>query len=162
MRLGMTVCRPGLLGALTLAAVWLPAHVASAQAPIASVAAEPAETVEEALVPGEIAVDLRDDIAVAKIELGLVEIALGDLKVGLGLLDVRRVGRQPIESAIDVAFFYERLDHGAGPLVERMDDAELSSALNERRLRLEHGRKGLIEIGRNLAEILPVGVRRQA
>ena len=43
-----------------------------------------------------------------------------------------------------------------------MDDAELSCALNERRLRLEHGRKGLIEIGRNLAEILLVGFRRQS
>ena len=104
------------------------------------------------------AIDLGDDVAVAEIELGLVEIALGDLEVGLGLLDVRRVGRQPIESAIDVAFFYERLDHGAGPLVERMDDAELSRTLNHRRLRLEHRRKGLIEIGRNLAEICFVGL----
>ena len=43
-----------------------------------------------------------------------------------------------------------------------MDDAELSRALNQRRLRLEHGRKGLIEIGRNLAEILRVGFRRQS
>ena len=50
----------------------------------------------------------------------------------------------------------------ARPLVERMDDAELSRALDQRRLRLKHGRKGLIEIGRNLAEILPVGFRRQS
>ena len=43
-----------------------------------------------------------------------------------------------------------------------MDDAELSRALNQLRLRLEHGGKGLIEIGRNLAEIFPLlGFRRQ-
>ena len=108
------------------------------------------------------AIDLRDDVAVAQIELGLVEIALGDLKLGLGLLDVRRVGRQPGEGGIDVAFFLERLDHVTGPLVERMDDAELSRTLNHRRLRLEHRRKGLIEIGRNLAEICFVGLRRQS
>ena len=64
--------------------------------------------------------------------------------------------------AVDVAFLFERLDHVTGPLVERMDDAELSRALNQRRLRLKHGRKGLIEIGRNLAEILPVRFRRQS
>ena len=105
------------------------------------------------------AIDLRDDVAVAKIQLGLVEIALGDLELGLGLLDVRRVRRQPVEGAIDVAFFFERLDHVTGPLVERMDDAELSRTLNHRRLRLEHRRKGLIDIGRNLAEISLVGLR---
>ena len=102
---------------------------------------------------GDDAIDLGDDVAVAQIELGLGEITLGDLKLRLGLLDVRRVRRQPSEGGIDVAFFFERLDHLPGALVERMDDAELSRALNHRRLRLEHGRKGLIEIGRNLAEI---------
>ncbi len=107
-------------------------------------------------------IDLRDDVAVAEIEFGLVEIALGDFELGLGLLDVRRVGREPGESAIDVAFLFERLDHVTGPLVERMDDAELSRALNHRRLRLEHRRKGLIEIGRNLAEICVVGFQRQS
>ena len=108
------------------------------------------------------AIDLRDDVTVAQIKLGLGEIALGDFEIGLGLLDVRRVGRQPSEGAIDVAFLFERLDHVTGPLVERMDDAELSRTLNHRRLRLEHRRKGLIEIGRNLAEICFVGRRRQS
>ena len=108
------------------------------------------------------AIDLREDVAVAQIKLGLVEIVLGDLELGLGLLDVRRVRRQPVEGAIDVAFFLERLDHVTGPLVERMDDAELSRTLYHRRLRLEHGRKGLIEIRRNLAEIGFVGFRRQS
>jgi hypothetical protein len=77
------------------------------------------------------------------------------------LLDVRRICRQPSECAVDVAFLLERLDHVARPLLERMDDAELSRALNPR-LRLEHGRKGLIEIGRNLAEICVVGFLRQS
>ena len=40
-------------------------------------------------------IDLREDITVAEIEFGLVEIALGDRKLGLGLLDIRRVGREP-------------------------------------------------------------------
>ena len=101
------------------------------------------------------AVDLRDDVAVAKIELGLGEIALGDFELGLGLLDGRRVGRQPGEGAIDVALiqFLELLDHLLRRLVIRMDDAELSRRLDQRRLRLEDRREGLIEIGRNLAEI---------
>ena len=107
-------------------------------------------------------IDLRDDVAVSEIELRLGEIALRDLELGLRLLDVRGVRRQPGEGAVDVALLLERLDHVARPLVERMDDAELGRALDQRRLRLEHGRKGLIEIGRDLAEILRVGLRRQA
>ena len=89
------------------------------------------------------------------------EIAFGGLELGLGLLDVRRFRRQPSEGAIDVALFFERLDHLFRRLLERMDDAQLSRALDQVRLRLEHGRKGLIEIGRNLAEISPLGLRRQ-
>jgi hypothetical protein len=38
-------------------------------------------------------IDLRDDVAVPEIELGLIEMALGDLELGLGLLDDRRVRR---------------------------------------------------------------------
>ncbi len=49
------------------------------------------------------AVDLRDDVAVAKIELGLGEIALGGFELGLGLLDGGRLRRQPGERAVDVA-----------------------------------------------------------
>ena len=105
-------------------------------------------------------IDLRDDVTILQVELGLGEIALGDLKLSLGLLDVRRGRRQPSEGGIDVAFFFERLDHLPGALVERMDDAELSRALNHRRLRLEHRRKGLIDIGRNLAEIFFVALRQ--
>ena len=45
------------------------------------------------------AIDLGDDVAVAEIELRLVEIALGGLELGLGLLEVRRVGGQPSEGA---------------------------------------------------------------
>jgi hypothetical protein len=43
-----------------------------------------------------------------------------------------------------------------------VDDAELSRTLNEPRLRLEHRRKGLIDIGGNLAEISPVGFGGQS
>ena len=43
-----------------------------------------------------------------------------------------------------------------------MDDAQLSCALNQRGLRLQHRRKGLIDIGRNLAEICIVGFLRQS
>ena len=43
-----------------------------------------------------------------------------------------------------------------------MHNAELSRTLNELRLCLEDGRKGLVEIGRHLAEIAtPVRLSRQ-
>ena len=66
------------------------------------------------------------------------------------------------ERAVDVAQFFELVEHRFRTLVERVHDAELSGALNQLRLRLEDGRKGLVEIGRHLAEIAaPVGLRRQ-
>ena len=101
------------------------------------------------------AVDLRDDVAVAKIELGLSEIALGGFELGLGLLDGRRLRRQPGERAVDVARtgFLELLEHLLRRLVVRMDNTQLSRALDQGRLRLADGREGLIEIGRHLAEI---------
>ena len=108
------------------------------------------------------AVDLGDDFAILQVELGLGEIALGGLELRLGLLDGRRIRRQPSEGAIDVAFFFERLNHLFRRFIERMDDAQLSRALDQVCLRLEHGRKGLIEIGRNLAEISALGLRRQS
>lgn len=43
------------------------------------------------------AVDLRDAVAMAKVELGQSEIALGGLGLGLGLLDRRRLRSQPRE-----------------------------------------------------------------
>ena len=44
-----------------------------------------------------------------------------------------------------------------------MDNAELSRTLDQVCLRLEDGRKGLIEIGRHLAEISALfGFRRQS
>ena len=49
------------------------------------------------------AVDLRDDVAVAKVQLGLSQIALGGFELGLGLLDGGRVRREPGEDAVDVA-----------------------------------------------------------
>src|SRR5271166_4570166 len=77
-------------------------------------------------------------------------------------LTFRRVGHEPSEGAIDVAFFFEPVEHLLRRLLERMDDPKLSRALDHTRLRLKNGRKGLIEIGRDLAEISPVGLRRQS
>ena len=50
------------------------------------------------------AIDLGDDVAIAKVELGQSEIALGGFELGLGLLDGRRICREPVERAVDVAF----------------------------------------------------------
>ena len=52
------------------------------------------------------AVDLRDDVAIAKIQFGLGEIAFGGFELGLGLLDGRRLGREPGERAVDVALSF--------------------------------------------------------
>ena len=98
-----------------------------------------------------------DDVTILEVEFGLGEIAVCGLELRLGLLDVRRFRRQPSEDAIDVAFFFERLNHLVRRLPERMDDAQLRRALDQVRLRLQHGSKGLIEIGRNLGEISPSG-----
>ena len=87
------------------------------------------------------AIDLRDDVAVAQVEFGLGEIALGGFELGLGLLDVRRVGRQPSEGAVDVALFFELLEHLLRRLLERMDDAKLSRTLNQVGLRLRAQKK---------------------
>ena len=55
-----------------------------------------------------------------------------------------------------------QLEHLLRTLVVGVDDAELSRALNQLRLRLEDGRKGLIEIGRHLTEVFVVlGLRWQ-
>ena len=109
------------------------------------------------------AVDLRDDVAIAKIEFGLSELAFGEFELGLGLLDGRRLGRQPGERAVDVALFFELLDHLLWGLVVGMDHAKLSRRLDQVRLRREDGRKGLIEIGRHLVETFAaIGLRRQS
>ncbi len=66
------------------------------------------------------------------------------------------------ECAVDVALFFELLEHLLRALVVGMDDTKLSRTLNQVRLRLKNRRKGLIEIGRHLAEIFTaVGLRRQ-
>ena len=48
-------------------------------------------------------VDLRGDVAVAEIQLGLSEISLGGFELGLGLLDGGGVRRELGEDAVDVA-----------------------------------------------------------
>ena len=52
---------------------------------------------------GDHAVDLADDVAVAEVQLGLVQVALGLEELGLGLLDGRRVGNELGEDAVEVA-----------------------------------------------------------
>ena len=102
------------------------------------------------------AVDLRDDVAIAKIELGLGEIALGGLELGLGLLDGRRLrppaGRRCGRCRPEPDFSNSS-SICVGRLVVRMEDTQLSRALDQRRLRLADGGEGLIEIGRHLAEV---------
>jgi hypothetical protein len=68
------------------------------------------------------AIDLRNDVAVAKIELGLGEIALGGFEPGFGLLDRGRIRREPGERAVDVTRvgFLELRDHRPGRLVVRV------------------------------------------
>ena len=76
-------------------------------------------------------IDFREDVAVAEIELSLVEIALGDRKLGLGLLDIRRVGGQPSEGGIDVAFLLSNAcpPCDVGPSSNEWMTPELSCAL---------------------------------
>ena len=60
------------------------------------------------------AVDLRDDVAVAQVQLGLVQVALRLGQLGLGLLDGRRILQELGVDAVDVALgvaLVELLDH---------------------------------------------------
>ena len=89
----------------------------------------------------------------------------GGRELGLGLLDGRRLRRQPGEYAVDVAFgieLFELFEHLLRSLVVRMDNAQLSRTLNQLCLRLQDRRKSLIEIGRHLAEITALRVRLQS
>ena len=97
------------------------------------------------------AVDLRDDVAITKVQFGFREFPLGDLDFGLGLLDSRSLLRELGEDAVDIALFFEVVEHLLRALVIRMIDAELRRAVDQVRLSLKHGGKGLIEIGRHLA-----------
>ena len=115
------------------------------------------------VAPRDDAVDLGDDVAVTQVQFGLREVALRGFEFRLGLLDGRSVGRVLGERSVDVAQFIELIEHRFRTLVERVRDAELRGALNERRLGLEDGRKGLVEIGRRLAEVAAsVRLRRQS
>jgi hypothetical protein len=111
---------------------------------------------------GDDAVDLGDDVAIAKVEVGESKIALGSFELGLGLLDGRRLLRQPRERLVDVALAFELLNQLLRRQPVRMDDAEFSRTLNEVRLCLEDRRKSLIEIRRHFGEIpVLLGLRRQ-
>src|SRR5215831_2310792 len=84
------------------------------------------------------AVNLRDNVTIAKVEFGQSEVALGGPEFSLGLLDRRRFRRQPIERAVDVALgieFFEFFDHLLRSLVVRMNHAKLSRTLNQLSLR---------------------------
>ena len=111
------------------------------------------------------AVDLRDDVAIAKVQFGHSQIAFGGREFSLGLLDGRRLLRQPSERAVDVAFGIELLElfeHLRRSLADRMDDPQLSRTLKQICLRPQDRRERLIEIGRHLAEIpAALGLRRQ-
>ena len=67
------------------------------------------------------AVNLRDDVAITKIQFGLSEIAFGGFELGLGLLDGRSLGLEPSECAVDVALFFESLEHLLWGLIKGMD-----------------------------------------
>lgn len=112
--------------------------------------------------PRDDAVDLGDHVAIPQVEFGLSEIAVGGLDLGLGLFDVRRFRGQPSEGVVDVALLCEGREHLIRRFLLRMNDAQLSRTLNQLTLRLKQGRKGLAEIGGNLAEIFPFGLRRQS
>ena len=59
------------------------------------------------------AINVRDDIAVAKVEFSLNEIALGGFELGFRLLDGRRIIRQSGQRAVDIAMIqaFELLEH---------------------------------------------------
>ena len=76
------------------------------------------------------AVDLRDDVAISKVEFGQSKIAVDSFELGLGLLDGRRHRGQPSERAVDVALALELFEHLLRRQPVRMDDAELSRTLN--------------------------------
>ena len=105
------------------------------------------------------AVDVCDDVTIAKVEFSQSEVALGGFEFGLGLLDGRRFRRQPIERAVDIALgieLFEVFEHLLRRLVVGKQNAQLSRGLNQLRLRLQDRRKGLVEIGRYLLEIRAV------
>jgi hypothetical protein len=112
------------------------------------------------------AVDLRDDVAIAKVEFSQREVAFGGFEFGLCLLGRRRLCRQPIERAVEVAFgveLFELVEHLFRSLVVGMDDAQLGRSLDQLRLRLLNRGKRLIEIGRYAVKIRAVfGLRLQA
>jgi hypothetical protein len=109
------------------------------------------------------AVNLREDVAKAKIQFGLGELAFGEFELALGLLDGWSLGYEPGKGTIDVALFFKLLEHLLWGLVVGMDHTKLSRTLNKVRLRREDGRKSLIEIRRDLVKTFAViGLRWQS
>jgi hypothetical protein len=55
------------------------------------------------------AVNLGDDVTIAKVQLSLSELLVGGLEFSLGLFDGRSVHRKSIERAVNVALSFELL-----------------------------------------------------
>jgi hypothetical protein len=94
------------------------------------------------------AINLRNDVTVTKVQFSLSEFVVGGFEFSLGLLDGRSLRRELGESAVDIALFFELVEHLLWGLAIRMDNTELSRTLNKVSLCLEDRRKRLIEIGR--------------
>ncbi len=110
------------------------------------------------VAPRDDAVDLAQHVAIAEIQLGLLQIALRLQELRLGLLDRRRIGDQLRIDFIQIAAGILLVEIGHG-FIRRLVPtrwiiAEQGRALDQPFERLAHGGKVLIEIGRNLAQIL--------
>src|SRR5262249_42330900 len=110
-------------------------------------------------------INLRDNVAIAKVEFSLSKIPIGRLEFCLGLLDPWCVLRQPSERAVYVALgvqLLELFDHHLWTLGVRMDNTKLGRAVNQVRLRLQNRRESLIQVWRYLIEIPLLGLSRQS
>ena len=110
---------------------------------------------------GHHAVDLADDVAVAEVQQGLIQVGAGLEELGLGLLDGRRVRDEVFEDAVEIP---------AGiPLAEVSQElawshvladqvqADLGRGLDQVVQRRPDCGEGLFEIRRDLGQVVPVG-----
>ena len=115
---------------------------------------------------GDDAVDLGQHVAVAKIQFGLIEIALRLQQLGLGLLDGRRILQNLFVDAIDLALRIALVklgDHFRRRHVERLVHAQLRGRLHQAGLRLLDRGERLIQIVGHLGQIVArLGAQGQA
>ena len=115
---------------------------------------------------GHHAVDLADDVAVAEVQLGLGEVAPGLEELGLGLPDGGGLRHHPLQDAVDVPVLVapgelvEGLPRRVGEGAER--EAGLRHALEQRIQRLADPGERLVEVGGDVRQVLPLGVRVEA